>query len=125
VIAVTVQSIFCLKMHQNKVFFLKKIILISTHQNDMKTLKKIYFKQKKSNFLKILFARCQTLPILVIRHPWSPKPVLQGVACDPENFCWYEGSNLRTSLADLPLEHHLGGSNKTRCFAQISIVPSF
>jgi hypothetical protein len=40
VIAVAVQSAFRLQMHQDNVFFLKKLFLISVHQNDPKTLKK-------------------------------------------------------------------------------------
>jgi len=44
VVAVAVQSVFCLEMHQSEVFlFFKKLFLTSTYQNDMKTLKKILF----------------------------------------------------------------------------------
>jgi len=46
VVAVAVQNVFCLEMHQNKVFFLKKkLFLTSAHQNNLK--KKIHFKHKK------------------------------------------------------------------------------
>jgi hypothetical protein len=38
VIAVAVQSIFRLEMHQNNIFFiLKKLFLRSVHQNNLKT----------------------------------------------------------------------------------------
>jgi hypothetical protein len=37
VVAVTVQSIFRLEMHQNKIFYFKKLFLTSAHQNDSKT----------------------------------------------------------------------------------------
>jgi len=40
VVAITVQSAFRLKIHQDDIFFiLKKSFLISAHQNDLKTLK--------------------------------------------------------------------------------------
>jgi hypothetical protein len=40
VVAVAVQSAFCLEIHQNDVFFLKKLFLKSKHQNNLK-IKKI------------------------------------------------------------------------------------
>jgi hypothetical protein len=37
VVAVAVQSVFRLEMHQNDIFFIfKKLFLRSTHQNDLK-----------------------------------------------------------------------------------------
>jgi hypothetical protein len=56
VVAVAVQSVFRLKMHQNNVFSFLKIILISAHQNDLKTQKKIIFSKKNSKFKGIRFA---------------------------------------------------------------------
>jgi hypothetical protein len=42
VLTVTVQNVFYLKIHQNKVFFyFFKLILILLHQNDLKILKNI------------------------------------------------------------------------------------
>jgi hypothetical protein len=46
VVAMAVQSVFCLKIHQNNFFILKKLFLIITVQNNIKTLKNINFKQK-------------------------------------------------------------------------------
>jgi hypothetical protein len=38
VVAVVFQSIFCLEMYQNDVFFIKKkLLLILAYQNDIKT----------------------------------------------------------------------------------------
>jgi hypothetical protein len=48
VIEVAIQNAFCLEIHQNKLFFKKKLLLISSHQNDTKIYKKNYFKQKKN-----------------------------------------------------------------------------
>jgi hypothetical protein len=61
VVAVTFQSAFHLKMHQNDIFFFifLKLFLISTYQNDLKTLKNINLKQRKNkkilNFFKSVF----------------------------------------------------------------------
>jgi hypothetical protein len=39
-VAVAVQSVFHLEMHQNNIFFIfKKLFLILAYQNDLKTLK--------------------------------------------------------------------------------------
>jgi len=37
VIVVFFQSVFHLEMHQNNIFYLKKLFLTSVHQNDLKT----------------------------------------------------------------------------------------
>jgi len=40
VVAVALQSVLYLKIHQNNIFFIfKKLFLISAHQNDLKTSK--------------------------------------------------------------------------------------
>jgi hypothetical protein len=46
VVAMAVQSVFRLKIHQNKFFIFKKLFLMLTVQNNTKTLKSINFKQK-------------------------------------------------------------------------------
>jgi hypothetical protein len=47
VVAVAFQSVFHAEMHQNNVFFLKKIFLRSAYQNDSKQIKKLIFSKKK------------------------------------------------------------------------------
>jgi len=42
VVMVAVQSAFRLEIHQNIVFFLKKLFLTLAHQNDQKTLKNLF-----------------------------------------------------------------------------------
>jgi hypothetical protein len=49
-VAVAVQSIFCLEIHQNNIFFIfKKLFLRSAHQNDIKI---IFSKIKKFQNLR-------------------------------------------------------------------------
>jgi len=43
VVAVAFQSIFHAEMHQNDVFFKKKLLLRSVHPNDLKHKKKLKF----------------------------------------------------------------------------------
>jgi len=59
VVAIVFWSVFSSKMHQNKYFFKKKLLLTSAHQKDLKTQKKKLIcskeKNKKNfNFLKTL-----------------------------------------------------------------------
>ena len=52
VVAVVIQSVFRLKIYQNKkIYFLKIIFNISTSKRK-ENIKKIYFKQKNSKFLE-------------------------------------------------------------------------
>jgi len=43
VVAVAFQSVFHIEMHQNNLFFKKKLFLRSAHQNDPKYIKKLIF----------------------------------------------------------------------------------
>jgi len=53
VVAIVIESVFHLEMHQDDVFlFFKKLFFILTHQNNPKILKNINFKQKKLKSLK-------------------------------------------------------------------------
>jgi hypothetical protein len=48
---VVFQSVFCIKIHQNNIFFIfKKLFLISAHQNDPKHTKKLIFNKKNFEF---------------------------------------------------------------------------
>jgi hypothetical protein len=60
VVAVAVQSVFYLEMHQNDFFFIfKTLFLKSAHQNNLKILKKI--NKKNLKFKRIRFqSRSQT-----------------------------------------------------------------